>query len=167
MGTGICSEDRSVKLLGPDGGLRSRRLSQEDAKRLLERGLVFARWDRRQTRIICIQFLNADEPTQAPQRWLKTGSRYSYRDGQTWKHRKLPHAAVDAHLGHTAMPELIDIQVRDLFAAPMLSIVTATEPTEGAPESPAASRTVVSIAGARAKLETKRPMRLISARLAA
>src|SRR6185503_16211890 len=85
-----CSGDQSVKALAPVGAWLSKRFSQENAQFLVDRGVCLAKWNRAHTRILCIQFFGDLAEPVTPRRWLKTGTRYSYREeldgGMAWAH---------------------------------------------------------------------------------
>lgn len=120
------SADRSVKVLGPDGGLRRRRYSQQDATQFVERGLAtVARWNRTRTTIICIQFVGSDSPSR-PQRWLKTGTRYSYTEiignRQVWTHKPLPYSLVRRDLDEFATIEQVNERLGALFAGAVAGV---------------------------------------------
>lgn len=128
----ICrSEDQSVKVLGPDGGLRRRRFSQADARALEARRVVLAKWNRDETRILFVQFYGDRECPAKPQRWHKTGTRYSYPEviagEKCWTHKSLPYRAMDAQLGYTEAPPVIDAHIRALFLAVPLSIAAGQQ----------------------------------------
>lgn len=121
-----CQADRSVKVLGPDGSLRRRRRSQEDARALVERGVAVAtRWNRERTKLICIQFVGSDQPTR-PQRWLKTGTRYSYSEQignrQVWTHKPLPYSLVRRDLDEFASIEQVNARLCALFAGAVANV---------------------------------------------
>jgi hypothetical protein len=121
------SRDRSVRALAPDGALRRTRFSQDDAKFLVGRNLALAKWNRTRTRISCIQFFGDLAEPITPRRWLKTGTRYSYREevegGCAWTHKRLPYGAVDAESGYVEPPEVLEAQMRALFCEVPLSIL--------------------------------------------
>jgi hypothetical protein len=123
----VGQRDRSVKALAPDGALRRTRFSQEDALFLVARNVALAKWNRKRTRISCIQFFGELAEPITPRRWLKTGTRYSYREevegGAAWTHKRLPYGAVDAESGYVEPPEVLDMQLRALFCEVPLSIV--------------------------------------------
>lgn len=119
--------DRSVKSFGPDGGLRSRRFSQADAQWLATRGLAFVtKWNRERSKILCIQFFDESGILTKPQRWLKTGTRYSYpemiADHAVWTHKPLPYRMIRAELEFAAIAE-VNQALQSLFAGPALSTV--------------------------------------------
>lgn len=122
-------EDRSVRALGPDGGLRRRRFSQQDAKALLARKVVLAKWNHDETRILFIQFFGDQDRPDRPNRWHKTGTRYSFPETvgayDVWSHKPLPYRAMDAQLGYTEPRDVIETQVRMLFSGVQLSIAAA------------------------------------------
>lgn len=120
--------DQSVRSLGPDGGLRRRRFSQADAKQLIARGQVIGKWNRTRTRVQTIQFFDREGADPAkPQRWHKTGTRYSYAeavgDHSCWCHKALPFRAMDAQLGNVEPREVIDAHVRELFCGVLVSLL--------------------------------------------
>lgn len=132
---------RLVKAFGSDGELRGRRFSQKDAEWLAKRGLVHVtRWNRTRDRIICIQFFGDSEVLIKPQRWLKTGTRYSYPEQvgnhKVWTHKSLPYRMVRADSDEPFNSVAINDRLRSLFAGPALSTVTAE---------PEPARNVVSI----------------------
>lgn len=119
--------DRSVKAFGPDGSLRSQRYSQENAQWLARRELVFVtRWNQARNRIICIQFFDESRLLTKPQRWLKTGTRYSYpemiENHAVWTHKPLPYRMIRAEL-EFACPAEVNQALQSLFAGPALSTV--------------------------------------------
>ena len=128
------SEDRTVKVLGPEGGLRSRRrYSQEEARGLLRAGVVVAIWNKRGDRIACIQFYGDQQIPTKPQRWLKTGTRYSYPEQvgnhKVWTHKPLPYRMVRNDQNEWFNSAAVDDGLRSLFAGAMLSTVsTKPEP---------------------------------------
>jgi hypothetical protein len=119
------SVDRVVKALGPDGGLRSRRYSQAEARGLLQSGVVVAIWNKRRDRIACIQFFGDQQIPTKPQRWLKTGTRYSYPEQvgnlRVWTHKPLPYRMVRADWHEPFGSAAINDRLRSLFAGTMLS----------------------------------------------
>jgi len=130
-------DHRPVKAFGPDGALRSRRFSQKDAEWLAQRGLVFVtRWSRRRDRIICIQFFDESGILTKPQRWLKTGTRYSYpemiADHAVWTHKPLPYGMIRADLQAPSNTEAVNDALRNFFAGAALSTV-ATPASKSAP----------------------------------
>jgi len=130
--TQVVGVDQSVRSLGPSGEPYRRRYSQADAQALAARGQVYANWNRLGTRIRTIQFFPRDGGNpSAPQRWLKTGTRYSFTekvgDYECWTHKALPHRAVDAQLGYVEPNEVIQSHIRALYMAVPLSIVAAAE----------------------------------------
>lgn len=119
-------QDRSVKVLGPEGAPRRKRFSQETARLFLARKIItVVRWDRRRERILCVQF--DGESRAKPNRWLKCGTRYSHRervnDRLEWAHKALPNSAMRAQLGEIEPQEVVDMHVRALFTAVQLSIL--------------------------------------------
>jgi hypothetical protein len=119
------SVNRVVKALGPEGGLRSRRYSQEEARGLLRAGVVVAIWNKRGDRIVCIQFYGDQQIPTKPQRWLKTGTRYSYPEQvgnrRVWTHKPLPYRMVRADSHEPFSSVAINDRLRSLFAETMLS----------------------------------------------
>lgn len=121
-----------MKAFGPDGDLRHHAYSQEDAWFLFQRGLVIVtRWNRTRDRIICIQFLGDTLYPTKPQRWLKTGTRYSYPEifanHAVWTHKPLPYRMVRSELDRPTIQQVNDA-LQSLFAGPLLSVVRKRNP---------------------------------------
>jgi hypothetical protein len=136
----ICQAvDRPVKAFGPDGALRHSRFSQADAQALHRRGVIFVRrWDRTRTRIICIQFYGDSDVLTRPQRWLKTGTRYSYpemiENRSVWTHKPLPYGMIRRDLNEPSNTEAVNDALRSLFAGPTLSTVATPVPKSARPK---------------------------------
>lgn len=130
--------DRSVKILGPDGSLRKWRCGQADALAFYRLGLCLACWNHAHTRISCIQWLGSSGRPEKPQRWLRTGTRFSYKERHAeqsvWAHKALPYAAADQQLHRLGTPEEITAEVRAMFLTVLSSILTdsTVQPTKKA-----------------------------------